>query len=221
MIFLWFAGGIAIGVILAVVIFSITPKKREKRIHTFDEESISELIGKIQHVTSVNVDTVEKKITELKNTIRQANIAYMKLNEAISDAKNVSTSIPNVEKAKDFKRNSIPPTTVSKSSDEKKAKEFGEERAKIARIMESLNKDELSDDENSGILKMKKNVERLSTSVRVLTREEKIMDLKARGWSTEKIAESLSMGVGEVSLVIEMNSHISKSGGSKDDEEGI
>ncbi len=86
--FLWFALGVLIGSLPLIVVLVLILKKRENT-NVFNADDISELIGKIQHVTSVNVDTAERKITELKSTIRSASSEYAKLNEAISDAKNL------------------------------------------------------------------------------------------------------------------------------------
>jgi len=182
---LWFAVGISIGIAFMLVVLLINLKK-DREIHTFDQESISELIGKIQHVTSVNVDTLERKIAELKSTIRDANVVYMKLNEAISDAKNISTSLEGKLSHKRIRENPV----VKKMSFEKMEKNGELTREKV-----------------ESIEKMEKAVQNLDASVKVLSRDEKILDLNGRGWSVEKIAESLNMGVGEVSLIIEMNSH--------------
>ncbi|WP_456399189.1 DUF6115 domain-containing protein [Mesoaciditoga sp.] len=218
-----------------MLIFLIISKKRERKVTVFDEGSISELIGRIQHVTSVNVDTLEKKIIELKSAVKEANIAYVKLNESISDAKNVSTNILHDNFQKKQKISStIPPdikndTERSNNFDEViKNEDFGKsefEKNFDKEIIERK-KDEKSKKVSelkfiNAQKKIKENVERLNTSVRVLTKDEKIMELNSRGWDARKIAESLNMGVGEVALIIEMNSHISKSRREQDDEKGV
>ncbi|WP_036221191.1 DUF6115 domain-containing protein [Mesoaciditoga lauensis] len=203
MTLLWLSAGIAIGALLMVAIWAIASKKNKREIHTFDEGNISELIGKIQHVTSVNVDTLEKKIKELKVALRQANATYIKLNEAISDAKNVSVSVE--KSSKRIKQKNQP---ISTPNFEKKMKDDSKEN--LINDEFSKPKEDRQKELTNSLEKMKKESERINTSVRLLSRDEKILDLKSRGWSVEKIAESLNMGVGEVSLIIEMNSRISK-----------
>ncbi len=203
MTLLWLSAGIAIGALLMVAIWAIASKKNKREIHTFDEGNISELIGKIQHVTSVNVDTLEKKIKELKVAIRQANATYIKLNEAISDAKNVSVSVE--KSSKRIKQKNQP---ISTPNFEKKMKDDSKEN--LINDEFSKPKEDRQRELTNSLEKMKKESERINASVRVLSRDEKILDLNSRGWSVEKIAESLNMGVGEVSLIIEMNSRISK-----------
>ncbi len=203
MTLLWLSAGIAIGALLMVAIWAIASKKNKREIHTFDEGNISELIGKIQHVTSVNVDTLEKKIKELKVAIRQANATYIKLNEAISDAKNVSVSVEKSSKRIKQKNQPIStPNFEQKMKDDSKENLINDEFSKP--------KEDRQRELTNSLEKMKKESERINASVRVLSRDEKILDLNSRGWSVEKIAESLNMGVGEVSLIIEMNSRISK-----------
>ncbi len=164
---LWFSIGVAIGIVPSVVILILNSGK-QKKVKSFDNDNISELIGKIQHVTSVNVDTVERKIVELKSAVHEANVAYMNISEAMSEMKNLSVNIS--------RSNNI----------------AGKEQ-------------------NFQIEKM---VTRSTSAhepvVRRLNKEEKILDLKERGWSVEKIAESLDMGIGEVSLIIEVSSQILK-----------
>ena len=166
---LWLSVGVMIGIIPSMVILILSSRK-QKRISSFDSDNISELIGKIQHVTSVNVDTVERKIIELKSTIHESNVAYMKLNEAMSEMKNFSVNFP--------KPKGIP----IKSKEREFQIPFG--KAETTFVKEP--------------------------TIRHLNKEEKILDLKERGWSLERIAESLDMGIGEVNLIIEMNSRLLK-----------
>ncbi len=229
----WLIIGMATGIAVAAVIFLIVSKKRERKVTVFDEGSISELIGRIQHVTSVNVDTLEKKIMELKSAVKEANIAYVKLNESISDAKNVSTNILHDNFQKKQKISSDIPLNIK--NDAERSNTFDEVIKGFAKaefekdfdkeIIERK-KDEKSKKESelkfiNAQKKIKENVERLNTSVRVLTKDEKIMELNSRGWDAKRIAESLNMGVGEVALIIEMNSHILKSRREQDDEKGV
>lgn len=230
---LWLIMGMATGIAVAAVIFLIVSKKKERKVTVFDEGSISELIGRIQHVTSVNVDTLEKKIMELKSAVKEANIAYVKLNESISDAKNVSTNILHDNFQKKQKISSDIPLNIK--NDAERSNTFDEVIKGFAKaefekdfdkeIIERK-KDEKSKKESelnfiNAQKKIKENVERLNTSVRVLTKDEKIMELNSRGWDAKRIAESLNMGVGEVALIIEMNSHILKSRREQDDEKGV
>lgn len=167
---LWFSVGVAIGIAPSTVILILNSRKR-KKVNSFDSDNISELIGKIQHVTSVNVDTVERKIVELKSTVHEANVAYMKLSETMSEMKNLSVSI-------------------SRSNDIR----IGEEQ-----------------DFQIPFKKIKPGPSLTHEStIRHLNKEEKILDLKERGWSVERIAESLDMGIGEVNLIIEMSSRLLK-----------
>ncbi len=230
---LWLIMGMATGIAVAAVIFLIVSKKKERKVTVFDEGSISELIGRIQHVTSVNVDTLEKKIMELKSAVKEANIAYVKLNESISDAKNVSTNILHDNFQKKQKISSDIPLNIK--NDAERSNTFDEVIKGFAKaefekdfdkeIIERK-KDEKSKKESelnfiNAQKKIKENVDRLNTSVRVLTKDEKIMELNSRGWDAKRIAESLNMGVGEVALIIEMNSHILKSRREQDDEKGV
>ncbi len=161
----------AIGIVPSTVILILGSRKR-KKVNSFDSDNISELIGRIQHVTSVNVDTVERKITELRSVIHEANVTYMKISEAVSEMKNLSANIP--------RSNSV--RIRSKGQD-------------LQTQFEKINV-------GSSLTHR--------PAVRRLNKEEKILDLKERGWSVEKIAESLDIGIGEVSLVVEMNSRLLK-----------
>ncbi len=168
---LWLSVGVAIGIVPSAVILILSPRKR-KKVNSFDSDNISELIGKIQHVTSVNVDTVERKITELRSAVHEANVAYMKISEVISEMKNLSVNISG--------SNNI----QIRNKEQNLQTQF--EKMKIG---SSLTRE---------------------PTIRHLSKEEKILDLKERGWSVEKIAESLDIGIGEVSLVVEMNSRLLK-----------
>jgi|YelNatPaOPRAMG01_1025707.scaffolds.fasta_scaffold07899_9 transcriptional regulator len=127
-------------------------------------DDLSELIGKIQHVTSTNIDTLEKKISELRVTVHLANEIYMKLNEEMSDTMN--------EMAKNHEENKENDKTFSKYDD----------------ISNNVN-------------------------VKSSTKEEKVIELRKKGWTPQKIAESLDIGIGEVNLIIQINS-------KEEDEDG-
>ena len=161
----------AIGIVPSTVILILSSRK-QKKVNSFDSDNVSELIGKIQHVTSVNVDTVERKIIELKSTVHEANVAYMKLSEAMSEMENLSASI--------YRSNDI--------RVEEKEQDF-QVPLKKTKPGPSLT---------------------YEPTIRHLNKEEKILDLKERGWSVERIAESLDMGIGEVSLIVEINSQLLK-----------
>ncbi len=168
--FLWFAFGIIVGALPLIIALIVILKKRES-VNVFDTDDISELIGKIQHVTSVNVDTIERKIIQLKSTVRSANAEYMKLSEAISDAKNL------------FSKH-----VSSAFKEERKNAEPGDRTLGVNQTVGLKEK----------------------VKARPLTKEEKVLDLKEKNWTVERIAESLNMGVGEVKLIVDLGSHMKK-----------
>ncbi len=171
--FLWFLSGIIVGFVPVLAMFYMMRKKGST--NSFDSDQISELIGKIQHVTSVNVDTIERKITDLKMTVNQANSVFIKLNEAISDTANMMT------------KSSATPGVSAK---------FTEPSKNEGGVPEELPKEELDFTSQVG--------QRMN--VKPLTREEKVLELDRKGWNSQRIAESLDMGVGEVELIIELAS---------------
>lgn len=157
---LWFIIGILIGSGIGFVLFYIFYNLKKKvKPENFDPISgdISQLIGKIQHVTSVNVDTLEKKISELRSTIHLANQVYAKLNENLSDKMNDAAS----SEKNSHKEHIVHLQSYEPDIDEK--------------------------------------------IIKTSTKEEKIIELKKKGWDVKKIAESLDMGIGEVELVIRLN----------------
>ncbi len=184
--FLWFAFGVAVGS-APLMVMMIILLKRKGETEAFDSENVSELIGRIRHVTSVNVDTLEKKVLELKKAVRDANTMYMKLNEIVSDARNVSIS-------------TAAKMHVVKSEEPLPSEVFFQE-------MKEIKKNEEKIPERT---KKEENDEKEIAEVKTLSKEEKIFELRKRGWSIEKIAESLNMGVGEVSLIVEIGSYLSK-----------
>lgn len=167
---LWFAIGVAVGAVPVLIVF-YAMRGRNVAPSSFDSGQISELIGKIQHVTSVNVDTIERKIIDLKTAVNQANSVYIKLNEAISDTNNVMTK---------------PPPAPGGPSGRVSAPESS------GGISEVSQKEEI---DFTGEIGRKMNV-------KSLTRNEKVLELNRKGWSSDKIAESLDMGVGEVELIV-------------------
>ncbi len=157
---IWFFLGIIVGAIIGAVVAFLINYLMGKKIKHDDidlgDGDIPELIGRIQHVTSVNVDTLEKKITELRTAIHMANQIYAKLIEQTSESMNVF----------------VDDQKVSKND----ARTFEEE--KIISFEEK--------------------------GFKPLTKEERVIELKKKGWNAHKIAESLEMGVGEVELIIEI-----------------
>ncbi len=148
----WFLIGSLMGGIAGGIVYFLISKihDREKYDNLDITEDVSRLIGKIQHVTNTNVDTLDKKISELRSTIYHANELYIKLNESMADRMNKVSEIPdliNVELKED--------------------------------------KEEIFND---------------------LGKEEKVLDLAKKGWNSKKIAESLGIGVGEVELILNLNS---------------
>ncbi len=163
--------GVAVGIFPVIIVLVVFPRKREN-VNVFNTDDISELIGKIQHVTSVNVDTAERKIVQLKSAIRSANAEYMKLNEAISDAKNLFSK----HMSSAFK---------------------GEKKNDVEIEDRTLSANQGSELKEKVIAKP-------------LTKEEKVIDLKRKNWNVERIAESLNMGIGEVKLIVDLDSHMNK-----------
>lgn len=162
---LWFFIGISVGSAIGVVISYIFYNlKKQVKTENFSPvtDDISQLIGKIQHVTSVNVDTLEKKISELRSTVHLANQIYAKLNENLSERMNDIAS-----SEKNFKKEN--------------AADF-----------------QIYDPDIDG------------KTVNTSTKEEKIIELKKKGWDAKKIAESLDYGIGEVELIIKINSEEKK-----------
>ncbi len=200
--FLWFALGIAVSVIPLSLAILFT--RRNERADAFDSENISQLIGRIQHVTSVNVDTLEKKVLELKKALRDANTVYMKLNEIVSDAKNVSISVES-KASKSVKQHFEPYVEERGARDEKRKNTDDQREEGKIEVPEKHTK--RSKEDSQGVLKVK-----------TLSKEEKIFELVKRGWSIKKIAESLNIGVGEVSLIVEIGSYLYKINGKEGDK---
>lgn len=151
----WFVIGALIGGISGGIAYFLISKVRDR--DKYDNlnviEDVSRLIGKIQHVTNTNVDTLDKKISELRSVIYQANELYIKLNENMADRMNKISETP---------QNVIHEDLINVES-----------------------KEEIFND---------------------IDKEGKVLDLAKKGWNTKKIAESLSIGVGEVELILNLNS---------------
>lgn len=152
---LWFLIGAVVGGLSGSIAYFIFSKIRSTKPSTLDiTDDISRLIGKIQHVTNTNIDTLDKKIFELRSVIHIANEVYIKLNEGMADRMH-----GNVE-------------SVLPQNFEEKPYDFRKE--------EQIFKD--------------------------LDKTERVVELAKRGWDSRKIAESLGMGIGEVELILNLNS---------------
>ncbi|BBJ27831.1 hypothetical protein ATHSA_0723 [Athalassotoga saccharophila] len=157
MILAWFLIGALTGGISGGVVYFLISKIRDRgKYDNLDiTEDVSRLIGKIQHVTNTNVDTLDKKISELRSAIYHANELYIRLNESMADRMNKISEVP---------QNLIHESPIH---------------------VESKESEEIFND---------------------LDKEEKVLDLAKKGWNDKKIAESLGIGVGEVELILNLNS---------------
>jgi len=163
------------------------------------EDRVLELISKFQHISATRLTAMENKIEEMNKILREANEMYFRLSAILSDTSKTLTEMEG--KKGELKLNEDPqkPKTdekvreplVSKQEEKRLKVEFKEEEEEEESV-------DMKEEDHFTFEEEFVNPPDLKSS----SLEHKIMNMSSEGMEAIEIAKKLSIGKGEVDLVL-------------------
>lgn len=157
--------------------------KNEKSDLDEDEERLVELMGKVRVFVDSKMELLDKKAEEVRMLLKQLNEQLITIS-ALSIDKNIGNSL-NIDK----------PTQTAKNEVDKYASEDGQRNDDIDSTLRNVSSDQKSDEKNP-----RTSIEKSEDG----SIEERIFEMFLDGMEPVEIAKTLKMGVGEVSLIIDL-----------------
>jgi len=157
--------------------------KNEKSDLDEDEERLVELMGKVRVFVDSKMELLDKKTEEVRKLLKELNEELVTIS-ALSIDKNIGNSL-NIDK----------PTQTTKNEVDKYASEDGQRNDDIDSTLRNVSSDQKSDEKNP-----RTSIEKSEDG----SIEERIFEMFLDGMEPVEIAKTLKMGVGEVSLIIDL-----------------
>ncbi|HPT59187.1 MAG TPA: hypothetical protein PLD16_05090 [Fervidobacterium sp.] len=157
--------------------------KNEKSDLDEDEERLVELMGKVRVFVDSKMELLDKKTEEVRKLLKELNEELVTIS-ALSIDKNIGNSL-NIDK----------PTQTTKNEVDKFVSEDGQKKDDIDSTLRNISSDQKSDERNS-----RNSIEKSEDG----SIEERIFEMFLNGMEPVEIAKTLKMGVGEVSLIIDL-----------------
>jgi hypothetical protein len=157
--------------------------KNEKSDLDEDEERLVELMGKVRVFVDSKMELLDKKTEEVRKLLKELNEELITIS-ALSIDKNIGNSL-NIDK----------PTQTTKNEVDKFVSEDGQKKDDIDSTLRNISSDQKSDERNS-----RNSIEKSEDD----SIEERIFEMFLNGMEPVEIAKTLKMGVGEVSLIIDL-----------------
>lgn len=157
--------------------------KNEKSDLDEDEERLVELMGKVRVFVDSKMELLDKKTEEVRKLLKELNEELVTIS-ALSIDKNIGNSL-NIDK----------PTQTTKNEVDKFVSEDGQKKDDIDSTLRNISSDQKSDERNS-----RTSIEKSEDD----SIEERIFEMFLNGMEPVEIAKTLKMGVGEVSLIIDL-----------------
>lgn len=157
--------------------------KNEKSDLDEDEERLVELMGKVRVFVDSKMELLDKKTEEVRKLLKELNEELVTIS-ALSIDKNIGNSL-NIDK----------PTQTTKNEVDKFVSEDGQKKDDIDSTLRNISSDQKSDEKNS-----RTSIEKSEDG----SIEERIFEMFLDGMEPVEIAKTLKMGVGEVSLIIDL-----------------
>ncbi|HOP82293.1 MAG TPA: hypothetical protein PL174_03670 [Fervidobacterium sp.] len=157
--------------------------KNEKSDLDEDEERLVELMGKVRVFVDSKMELLDKKTEEVRKLLKELNEELVTIS-ALSIDKNIGNSL-NIDK----------PTQTTKNEVDKFVSEDGQKKDDIDSTLRNISSDQKSDERNS-----RNSIEKSEDD----SIEERIFEMFLDGMEPVEIAKTLKMGVGEVSLIIDL-----------------
>jgi hypothetical protein len=148
-----------------------------------DEERLVELMGKVRVFVDSKMELLDKKTEEVRKLLKELNEELVTIS-ALSIDKNIGNSL-NIDK----------PTQTTKNEVDKFVSEDGQKKDDIDSTLRNISSDQKSDERNS-----RNSIEKSEDG----SIEERIFEMFLDGMEPVEIAKTLKMGVGEVSLIIDL-----------------
>ena len=163
--------------------------KNEKSDLDEDEERLVELMGKVRVFVDSKMELLDKKAEEVRMLLKQLNEQLITIS-ALSIDKNIGNSL-NIDKPTQVTQT----TQTAKNEVEKYASEDDQRNDDIDSTLRNVSSDQKSDEKNS-----RTSIEKSEDG----SIEERIFEMFLDGMEPVEIAKTLKMGVGEVSLIIDL-----------------
>ncbi|HON03773.1 MAG TPA: hypothetical protein P5192_00600 [Fervidobacterium sp.] len=157
--------------------------KNEKSDLDEDEERLVELMGKVRVFVDSKMELLDKKTEEVRKLLKELNEELVTIS-ALSIDKNIGNSL-NIDK----------PTQTTKNEVDKFVSEDGQKKDDIDSTLRNISSDQKSDEKNP-----RTSIEKSEDG----SIEERIFEMFLDGMEPVEIAKTLKMGVGEVSLIIDL-----------------
>ena len=157
--------------------------KNEKSDLDEDEERLVELMGKVRVFVDSKMELLDKKNEEVKKLLKELNEELITIS-ALSMDKNIGNSL-NIDKSTQITKNEVD-KLVSKGSQKNDDKDSA---------LRNISGDQKSDEKNS-----RTSIEKSENG----GIEERIFEMFLNGMEPVEIAKTLKVGVGEVSLIIDL-----------------
>ncbi|HRB91370.1 MAG TPA: hypothetical protein PLT10_04250 [Fervidobacterium sp.] len=157
--------------------------KNEKSDLDEDEERLVELMGKVRVFVDSKMELLDKKTEEVRKLLKELNEELVTIS-ALSIDKNIGNSL-NIDK----------PTQTTKNEVDKFVSEDGQKKDDIDSTLRNVSSDQKSDEKNP-----RTSIEKSEDG----SIEERIFEMFLDGMEPVEIAKTLKMGVGEVSLIIDL-----------------
>jgi len=163
--------------------------KNEKSDLDEDEERLVELMGKVRVFVDSKMELLDKKAEEVRMLLKQLNEQLITIS-ALSIDKNIGNSL-NIDKPTQVTQT----TQTAKNEVDKFVSEDGQKKDDIDSTLRNISSDQKSDERNS-----RNSIEKSEDD----SIEERIFEMFLNGMEPVEIAKTLKMGVGEVSLIIDL-----------------
>jgi len=163
--------------------------KNEKSDLDEDEERLVELMGKVRVFVDSKMELLDKKAEEVRMLLKQLNEQLITIS-ALSIDKNIGNSL-NIDKPTQVTQT----TQTAKNEVDKYASEDGQRNDDIDSTLRNVSSDQKSDEKNP-----RTSIEKSEDG----SIEERIFEMFLDGMEPVEIAKTLKMGVGEVSLIIDL-----------------
>ncbi len=160
--------------------------KNEKSDLDEDEERLVELMGKVRVFVDSKMELLDKKNEEVKKLLKELNEELITIS-ALSMDKNIGNSL-NIDKSTQITKNEVD-KLVSKGSQK------NDDNDSAYSALRNISGDQKSDEKNS-----RTSIEKSENG----GIEERIFEMFLNGMEPVEIAKTLKMGVGEVSLIIDL-----------------
>jgi len=163
--------------------------KNEKSDLDEDEERLVELMGKVRVFVDSKMELLDKKTEEVRKLLKELNEELVTIS-ALSIDKNIGNSL-NIDKPTQVTQT----TQTAKNEVDKYVSEDGQKKDDIDSTLRNISSDQKSDEKNP-----RTSIEKSEDD----SIEERIFEMFLNGMEPVEIAKTLKMGVGEVSLIIDL-----------------